>query len=224
MHQFSRTKTKNKMKIIFTIFLLISLNINAQIQQEFYVADANNIEFLTVNFCVDNSGKTSSVTIIPEKTTYRNQENINKVVEYRKSIEYFPDSKLRNNCYDYTFRFLNTRLENIKLDSLKTSKCELFKNGTFKYSDEIYSNTIIERNNEFQIEKDEANIFKYKIDWINNSNYILTYLEVSDRKFDYLIGEKIYVEIIDILEDGSYIYRSNLLDRTVITGIIKKTQ
>lgn len=211
------------MKFILSIFFLISLNINAQIQQEFYVDDANNVELLTVNFCIDNIGKTSSVTIIPEKTTYKNQENIRQVVEYRKSIEYYPDSKLRNNCYDYTFRFINKKFENKKLDSLQIPKCEIFRNGTFKYNDGINSETTIERNNETQIEKDKNETYKYKIEWTSPTNYILTYIEVSEKESEYLLGEKIYVEIIEILEDESYVYKSNLLDRTIVTGIIKRT-
>ena len=204
------------------LLLLLSLNINAQIQQEFYVDDATNVELLTVNFCIDSIGKTSSVTIIPEKTTYKNQENIRKVVEYRKNIEYYPDSKLRNNCYDYTFRFIDRKFENKKLDSLKIPKCKLFRNGTFKYNDGINLETIIDRINETQIEKSNDETSKYKIDWTNDTNYILTYIEVSTKESEYLLGEKIYVEIIEILDDESYVYKSNLLDRTIVTGIIKR--
>lgn len=210
------------MKFILSIFFLITLNSIAQIHQEFYVDDATNVELLTVNFCVDNNGKTSSVIVIPEKTTYKNQENIRQVIEYRKSIEYYPDSKLRNNCYDYTFRFINKKFENKKLDSQKIPKCKLFRNGIFKYNDGINSETTIIRNNEFQVEKDNTVIFKYKIEWTSDTNYILTYIEVSDKKYDYLLGEKIDVEIVEILEDGSYVYKSNLLDRTITTGIIKR--
>ena len=217
-----RNSTENKILMKFILLFFLSLNINAQIQQEFYVEDAVNVELLTVNFCVDNIGKTSSVTIIPEKTTYKNQENINQVVEYRKSIEYFPDSKLRNNCYDYTFRFINRKYENKKLDSLKIPICKLFRSGTFKYNDGINLETTIDRNNETQIEKSKGETSKYKIEWTNDTNYILTYIEVSNKESEYLVGEKIYVEIIEILDEESYVYKSNLLDRTVVTGIIKK--
>jgi len=210
------------MKIINFLFLLFYLNISAQIQDEFFVNDVNSIELLTVNFCVDNLGKTSSVVIIPEKTTYKNQENIAQVVAYRKGIEYYPDSKLRNNCYDFIFRFINARFENKKLEESKVSKCREFKNGIFKYNDGAYSDIIIERDEKFQIEKNQNDFSKYKIDWINDTNYMLTYLELSDKNLQYLIGEKIHVEIIEILEDGSYVYKSNLLDRTRITGIIKR--
>lgn len=210
------------MKLIISICFFFYLGMNAQVQDEFFVNDVDNIDLLTVNFCVDNYGKTSSVTVIPEKTTYKNQENIKKVVEYRKSIEYYPNSKLRNNCYDYIFKFINSKFKDKKLDNSKISKCLEFKNGTFKYNDGSYSDIIIERDEKFQIEKNQSDFSKYKIEWTDETNYILTYLEVSNKNLDSLIGEKIYVEIIDILEDGSYVYKSNLLNRTLITGIIKR--
>jgi hypothetical protein len=210
------------MKLITTICFFFYLSINAQTQDEFFVDDVDNIDLLTVNFCVDNDGKTSSVNVIPEKTTYKNHENIQKVVEYRKGIEYYPDSKLRNNCYDYIFKFINIKFKDKKLDNSKFSKCLEFRNGTFKYNDGSYSDIIIERDYKFQLEKNQNEFSKYKIDWIDETNYVLTYLEVSNKKLDYLIGQKIYVEIIDILDDGSYVYKSNLLDRTLITGIIKR--
>lgn len=210
------------MKILAFVFFLFCLGTNAQIQQEFFADDVNNIELLTVNFCIDNYGKTSSVTILPEQTTYKNQANINQVVEYRKSIEYYPDSKLRNNCYDYTFRFVNPKYKNKKIEDSKISMCKEFKNGTFKYNDDSFPNLTIERDHNYQTEKSHDHFSKYKIDWINDTNYVLTFLEVSDKDSSYLIGEKIYVEIIDILDDGSYVYKSNLLDRTFTTGIIKR--
>lgn len=210
------------MKLIISICFFFYLGMNAQVQDEFFVNDVDNIDLLTVNFCVDNYGKTSSVTVIPEKTTYKNQENIKKVVEYRKSIEYYPNSKLRNNCYDYIFKFINSKFKDKKLDNSKISKCLEFKSGTFKYNDGSYSDIIIERDEKFQIEKNQSDFSKYKIEWTDETNYILTYLEVSNKNLDSLIGEKIYVEIIDILEDGSYVYKSNLLNRTLITGIIKR--
>ncbi|AXB55985.1 hypothetical protein [Flavobacterium fluviale] len=210
------------MRIVTCICFLFYLNINAQIQDEFFVDDVKTIDILTVNFCVDNLGKTSSVVVIPEKTTYENQQNIAKVVEYQKNIEYYPDSKLRNKCFDFIFKFINSKFENKKLEKSKFSKCKEFKNGTFKYNDGSYLDIIIERDDKFQIEKSPTDFSKYQIEWTDDTNYVLTYLELSNKKLEYLIGEKIYVEIIDILEDGSYVYKSNLLDRTLITGIIKR--
>ncbi|EZH74142.1 hypothetical protein ATO12_14810 [Aquimarina atlantica] len=207
-------------KILF-LFLLPILSFS-QIQQEFYVDDVEIVEHLTVNFCVDNDGKTSSVTIIPNRTTYKNQENIDKVVAYRKSIEYYPDSKLRNNCYDYTFIFVNNKYNKKELNTTECTKCNVFKRGKYKYGNINYPDVIIKRRKNIQIEKDKDSKSKYRIEWISPCEYNLTYTMVSEKKHKYLLGETINVKIIDILDNGNYVYHSNLLDRTITTGVIKK--
>jgi hypothetical protein len=195
-----------------------------KIQQQFYVDDVETVEFVTVNFCIDNNGNTSSVKLIPKKTSYRNPENIRAIIDYRKNIKQLSDSKLRNNCYDYTFNFINTKYKNKHLDSTNYKDCEALKQGKFKYKSVVYPNTIIERTKEFQIEKEGNWFAKYKIEWETPAKYTLTYLEVSDKKSEYLIGEKIHVEIVDILENGNYVYKSNLLDRTFSVGVIQKEE
>ncbi len=52
--------------------------------------------------------------------------------------------------------------------------------------------------------------------------YILTYLEVSKEEYKYLLGEKINVEIIKVIDANTYVYKSNLLNRTFIIGVMKK--
>ncbi len=195
-----------------------------KIQQQFYVDDVDVVEFVTLNYCIDKNGKTKQVTVVPEKTSYKNSENIKAIVKYRKNIIQLPDSKLRNNCYDYTFNFVNKKYQNIHLDVNKYSNCERFKQGIFKYKSLVYPNTTIERTKDFQIERDDKWFAKYKIEWETPTKYILTYLEVSDEQSKYLLGEKIYVEIIDILENGDYVYKSNLLNRTFNFGVISKKE
>ncbi|MCG2612010.1 hypothetical protein LZZ90_10875 [Flavobacterium sp. SM15] len=210
------------MKTVLYILFFLSFNLNAQIQNEFYVDDVENIEYLTVNFCVNNEGKTDKVTIIPSKTTYKNQDIINQVVEYRKSIEYYPDTNLKNNCYDFTFNFVNSKLQNSQLNENDIKLISNFKSGKFKYSGIIFPNATITRTNEYQIEQNGNEVFKYKIEWTNPYSYTITYLEVNQKEYEYLIGEKINVEIIKIVNPKKYIYKSNLLDRTIVTGIIEK--
>ena len=210
------------MKITLYFLIILSLNINAQIQNEFYVDDVESIEYLTVNFCVNNEGKTDKVSIIPSKTTYKNQDIISQVVEYRKSIAYYPNSKLKNNCYDFTFSFVNSKLQKNQLTEKDIKLVDIFKSGRFKYADIIYPNATITRTNEYQIEQNGDEIFKYKIEWTNPYSYLITYVEVNKKEYEYLLGEKINVEIIKVISPKKYIYKSNLLGRTIITGVIEK--
>jgi hypothetical protein len=210
------------MKLINYLFILIPIFCYSQVEHIFYVEDVEYVEYLTVNFCVSDSGKTSSVTIVPEKTSYKNEDIINQVIAYRKGIEYFPDTKLKNNCYDYTFYFLNIKFQNSIIPENEVELCKNFKSGNFKYDNLVYSNTIIERTENFQIEKSKDGILKFKIDWIEPYKYNLTFLEVKNNESEYLIGETIQVEILKVINKNEYLYFSNLLDRTFSTGIIRK--
>jgi len=193
-----------------------------EIQRQYFVNDSKNVEVLSVNCCVDSFGNVSSVTIIPEKTTYKNKEKIEEVIEDLKNIYYFPDSEQRNECNEYNFIFINPKYENMKLDPLKVSKCYELRKGTYKYADGSFPEVTIIRNDEFQTEKNQKQTTTFKIEWPNNTNYILTYFKGSNKRLDFFIGRKIYVEIIDILSDGNYVYRATLTDGSLATGILKK--
>ena len=53
-------------------------------QTEFFVEGVTDIKYLTLNFCVDDVGKTTSVKILTDKTTIQDSLVINQIVEYRK--------------------------------------------------------------------------------------------------------------------------------------------
>jgi hypothetical protein len=189
---------------------------------EFYVEGIDDIKYLTLNFCIDNNGKTTNVKILADKTTIQDSIIINQIVNYRKGIEYYPDTKLKNNCHDQTFSFISKEFENSSIAESDFYKLENFKNGNYKYYDINYKNTLIIRNENFQIEETNGEVYKYKIEWPKPNQYVLTYLEVGKKEHEYLIGEKIYVEIIKQIDSQTYVYRSNLLNQTIITGIIIK--
>lgn len=191
-------------------------------QTEFYVDGINDIKYLTLNFCVDNEGKTSTVKILPDKTTIQDSTVINQIVEYRKGIEYYPNTKLKNNCYDQVFTFVSKEFENCSIPEIDYPKLENFKTGTFKYYDIYYEKTVITRTDDLQIEDATGEIYKYKIEWLKPNQYVLTYIEVPKKEEEYLLGEKIFVDIIKQIDSNTYVYRSNLLDRTIITGIMTK--
>jgi hypothetical protein len=217
------TKILTFIVLFFSIISFVGCRKNSnEIQRQYFVDDSKNVELLSVNYCVDNFGNVSSVTIIPEKTTYKNEEKIKQVIEDLKNVYYSSDSEQRNGCHDYIFIFINPKYENKKLDSPKVSRCYELRKGTYKYADGSFPEVTIIRNNEFQIEKNQKQTSTFKIEWPNNTNYILTYLKGSNKKLDFFIGKKIYVEIIDILSDGSYVYRATLTDGSLATGILKK--
>ncbi|MCB0448107.1 MAG: hypothetical protein KDD03_11465, partial [Gelidibacter sp.] len=131
-------------KCLLLIFF-VSLSSYSQVQTVFFVEDVDTIEVITVNFCVNDEAKISEVNIIPEKSTYRNEIEIKKLINYLKGIQYYPDSKLRNNCYDSTFDFVNKKYENAKLGVSDYSKCRNFRTGNYLYDDFRFSDTKIKR-------------------------------------------------------------------------------
>lgn len=208
-------------KCLLLIFF-VSLSSYSQVQTVFFVEDVDTIEVITVNFCVNDEAKISEVNIIPEKSTYRNEIEIKKLINYLKGIQYYPDSKLRNNCYDSTFDFVNKKYENAKLGVSDYSKCRNFRTGNYLYDDFRFSDTKIKRGKKIQKETSKNFNEKYIISWPNPCRYELEYATVNDKKNEHLIGKSIIVEIIAILENG-YVYKSKLMSYPEKIGIIVKT-
>jgi hypothetical protein len=208
---------------ILIIVLLVFTNSYGQVQKKFFVEDVKSVEYVTVNFCVNNEAKISEVTIIADKTTYENEYNIEQLRQYLLGIEYYPDSKLKNNCYDSTFEFINNEYEYKTLNETECNACENFKTGIYKYKNVLYRNTKVKRRRKIQREvfKDGKQI--YYIKWISNCHYVLTYKKMTEPRLEHLIGKEIDVEIIDVLDDGSYVYKSKAsFEEKTDFGIIKK--
>ncbi|OUS01051.1 hypothetical protein A9Q86_09920 [Flavobacteriales bacterium 33_180_T64] len=205
----------NKNLLLF--YLLISTFSYSQVQKRFYVNDAKTIDYVTVNFCVNDSARISKVTVLLEKTTYKNEEIIQNLITYLKEIQYYPDSKLRNNCYDSTFEFVNKNYENAELNESDYAKCNKFKTGNFRYADFRVKETKIKRRKNKQIEKngkrnkDDPFKEKYKISWSSPCEYQLEFLTANSAEREKFIGESIKVKIIALIDNG-YVFKAKLLD------------
>ena len=207
-------------KTIFLILILQSSLTFSQIQQYFFVDDVEVVEYLYVKICIGENGETISVTEIPERTTYKNKDIIQQIIEYRKGIDFLPGSKFTNQCFDYPFTIVNSKYESMtEMDSNCVAE---FGKGKYRYINPEYRDVKIKRRKRKQIEKSKDSKSVYKIDWISPCNYVMTYLKVSKPEYEYLIGQKIDVKIIDVLENGNYVYYSNLSDRTYGFGEMEK--
>lgn len=145
------------MKKNILIFALLIFSIShSQIQTVFYVDDVKVIDYVTINFCVNDSARISQVSVLKEQTTYKNEVIIDRLVKYLKRVQYYPDSKLKNNCYDSTFKFVNKDYENAELKPSDYPKCKAFKTGDFTYSDFRHKGTKITRRKRKQREKIEC--------------------------------------------------------------------
>ncbi|MGH1385815.1 hypothetical protein [Kordia sp.] len=217
---FTKEKIRNS---IVCICLLVSLTLTGQVQKKIFVNDIQGVEYVTVNFCVDNEAKISKVTIDKDKTTYKNEENIKLLREYLLGIQFYSDSKLKNNCYDSTFTYINYKYEDKSLSKEECYACEKFKTGLFGYEHVLYQGVKIKRKRKVQKEIGADDKQIYSIKWLSNCTYVLTYKRMTEPRLKHLIGKEIHVEIIDVLKNGSYVYRSTTkFDDIVDYGIIKK--
>jgi len=207
-------------KIIILIFILQSSLAFSQIQQYFFVDDVDYVESVTVKICIGENGETTSVTEIPEKSTYKNKEVIAQIIEYRKGFDFYPESQFSNKCFEFPFKVVNSKYESLTATNVNCK--DKFGKGRFKYIASDTEEVKIIRRKKKQIEKVKGSKSVYKIEWNSNSSYVLTYLKVFDPKAQYLIGQEMEVKILDVLDDGSYFYYSNLSNRTYSFGIIKK--
>ena len=210
-------------KITLLTALVVFSNTFGQVQKKFFVEDIKSVEYVTVNFCVNDEAKISEVTIVGDKTTYENEYNIGQLRQYLLGVQYHSDSKLKNNCYDSTFEFINSSYEKKSLNKEECNSCEKFKTGLYEYKHVLYKDTKVKRKKKIQREVYDGGKQIYSIKWISDCHYVLIYKKMTEPRLKHLIGKKIDVEIIDVLEDGNYVYKSkaNFEEKTDF-GIIKK--
>lgn len=82
---------------------------------------------------------------------------------------------------------------------------EDFKLGTFLYKDGCYKGGKITRTKKWQIEKYPGLEIKFRIDWVSDFEYHLTFVKVSDKSSKFLLGKVIKVKLLEA-EDGGEAY------------------
>lgn len=82
----------------------------------------------------------------------------------------------------------------------QSKECSNFKVGNFRYSHPDYSKYKVIRTESLQIETDTITGFELKgtIKWLSDCEYELVYSEISDSKFNAIIGQKVKALITNI--------------------------
>ncbi|WP_031453214.1 hypothetical protein [Flavobacterium chungangense] len=80
-------------------------------------------------------------------------------------------------------------------------KCFDFKVGTFSYNNPIYKKYKVIRKETVQIETDTVTglILEGVVEWKSDCQYVLTYTKVSNKDHEKILGQKINVDISNIL-------------------------
>lgn len=207
-------------------FLLIHFIFFYQISLcQTFVEDVEKVENVVITYKVDSIGKRYDVKIDSNLTTYHN-------VGWQKGcLEHFMNGELKypmrmlNKEWRAVYYFVNPKYKTSSLENKDIQRCKQFRKGEFKYVDPAYNQTRILRRRKRQIEKggykDQRQV--YKIDWTDDNKYVLTTLKLPLHRDKEKIGNRIEVEIIEILEDNSYLYRSSSShSEKLIFGVIKK--
>ncbi len=208
--------------ILFLFFLIISI---PSISQTF-VDDVDRVAVVVIDYCVDEDGECYDIKINDEKSSYKNEGwRIGCLEHFKKGKLRFP-LKMANACWQSVYHFVNSKYKNYELSEAERLKCKTFHQGQYKYENPAYSETIISRRKNLQIEKGGyGGTQVYRIKWTDVHKYQLESIKMSLEKDKHKIGNIIVVEIIELLNEKTYLYKAHFLnkeDDTPMFGIITK--
>ena len=190
----------------------------------YFIDGVDIVDYVTLEICADSINGITNVKLIKEKTTHKNQSNIDQLVDYIKTFNYPKDGPLIGRCGNLTFSFINPEFENLKLNEKEIEQCSKFRIGNFSYHHINHLDTKIKRRKKTQKEISYKSRQIYSINWTSNSTYTLTYKRMSDDNLKTLIGEKIEVEILKLLDNDGYVYKSTSPKGIVYYGAIYKSK
>lgn len=211
-------------KILTFGFIIFSINLHSQIITRYFIEGVDIVDYVTLEICADSLTGINNVKLITEKTTHKNQINIDQLIYVIKSFDYPKDGPLIGKCGNLTFSLINPEFENLKLNDAEIKECSNFKIGNYSYSHINHLDTKIKRSKKTQKEISFRGRQIYSIKWTSNNNYVLTYKRMSDDNLKTLIGQKIEVEIIKLIENNGYVYKSISPNGIEFFGAIYKSE
>jgi hypothetical protein len=79
---------------------------------------------------------------------------------------------------------------------------ERFKQGSFIYKNGEFKGGKIKRTKKWQYEQYSGLLIKFRIDWVSNYEYHLTFKQVSDPTGGCLVGKVIKVKLLEYAEEN----------------------
>ncbi len=195
---------------------------------QIFVNDVERVAIVVIDYCVDSSGNRYNLTINDEKSTYKDKDwQYNCMTHFEESRLMYPE-KMGDQCWQAVYYFVNPKYKTYELPAAERAKCKDLHKGEFKYESPAYNQTRIIRRKHKQLElnpeKDQRQV--YDINWLDDHVYTLKALKLPLAKDDSKIGRTIKVEIIELLNDSSYLYRASESDDdpNVVYGVITKVK
>ena len=172
---------------------------------EIYVDYVKEIEHVTFQLQFDSINKLESIKLLNELTTLQDSLKIEKLKEKFNNLNYKSDFKGKS--VRLTFRLINEEFRDLKI-SKKDKKLvqKYFKNGKFLYK-LPWSKTVFTRNGNVQYSDLEDQHCEYSVEWYNEYTYTLTLIKKNNPFEKLNIGDKLYIEIIKVLDDKNYLFQ-----------------
>ncbi|WP_106794204.1 hypothetical protein [Aquimarina sp. Aq78] len=209
-------------RLPFLVFVIISFCSYSQT----FVDDIDKVAIVVIDYCVDENGKQYDIKINPKKSTYKHEGWKQGCLEHFKKSELIHPMKMTNECWQSVYYFVNSEYKTYQLPEEDRSKCKVFHRGKFKYENPAYSETIMKRRKNRQIEKGGLGGRQvYNIKWIDDHKYELETIKLPLEKDKHKEGNLISVEIIEVLDDRTYLYKAQITnkeDTNVVFGLITK--
>ncbi|TYA71935.1 hypothetical protein [Seonamhaeicola marinus] len=207
--------------LLFIVFLSIFFSSYSQT----FVDDVDRVAVVVIDYCVDNNGKRYDIKINQEKSNYKHEGWQLGCLEHFKNAKLIYPMKMTNECWQSVYYFVNSKYKTHELPAEERLKCKDFHFGKYKYESPAYSETIINRRKHRQIEKGGSGGRQvYKIKWTENHKYELETIKMPLEKDKHKEGNLISVEIIEILNDKTYLYKAQITkeDTNIVFGLITK--
>ncbi|WP_422104713.1 hypothetical protein [Winogradskyella sp.] len=211
-------------KVLFFTILIISNYSYSQISTRHFIKGVEIVDYITFELCADSISGINQVELVKEKTNHKIQANIDLMIDFLKNFDYPKDGPLVGRCGVLTFSLINPEFENIELTDSEKKQCLKFRKGKYEYHHINHKSTKVKRGRRIQKEKSYRGNQIYKIVWTSDSTYDLIYHRLTNDKLKYLIGEKIKVEIIKLIGDNGYVYRSTSPNGVVYYGALYKSK
>ncbi|WP_281986499.1 hypothetical protein [Aquimarina aggregata] len=209
-------------RLLYLVFIIIPFCSYSQT----FVDDIDKVAVVVINYCVDENGKQYDIKINQEKSTYKHEGWKQGCLEHFKKGELIYPMKMTNECWQSVYYFVNSKYKTYQLPEEDRSKCKVFHRGKFKYENPAYSETIMKRRKNQQIEKGGLGGRQvYKIKWIDDYKYELETIKLPLEKDKHKEGNLISVEIIEVLDTSTYLYKAQITnkeDTNIVFGLITK--
>lgn len=211
------------MKTILIFLVVLTGSLTAHASKTIFVNDVEVVEYLVLKICLDEDFKLRAISIDENKTSYENKEIINELIEERTNEGKFSKNLDEQNCYDFKYYLVNRKYQHLELKQSDYHKCRRLKKGKYTYIRPCFSEDVkIKRRRKIQIERDGKYRSKYRLNWVSPCEYNMFYIKVPE--YPRLEGQTLNVKIIDILENGDYVYRANFRGVVVSFGVMRKVK